>query len=132
MAQKRSTRQKQYLQGKLEEIDAFFSAEDLLETAKKDGEKISTATVYRFLKELKNAKAIYSYRCGGRTAYSKQNKGHCLFICENTGKTTHFNIDSLDFLKGRIPGSITSFQLEVRGQCNKCLACLSKKRNKKK
>ena len=126
MVKKRNTRQKEYLQKKLERIDTFFSAEDLLEMANKEDEKIGIATIYRFLNELKN-NLIYSYRCNRRTIFSKQNKSHCHFVCENTGKIIHFTIDSLDFLKDKIPGSIKSFQLEVRGICeDKCTICSKK------
>ena len=127
MVKKRSTRQKQYIQKKLDEIDAFFNAEDLLEAAKKENKKIGIATIYRFLNELKKDNLIYSYRCNRRTVFSNQNKSHCHFICENTGKIIHFRIDSLDFLKNKIPGTIKSFQLEVKGTCNeKCKTCQKK------
>jgi Fe2+ or Zn2+ uptake regulation protein len=127
LVQRRSTRQKKYLQSKLDEIDTFFSAEDLFEIANKEHEKIGIATVYRFLNELKSRNLLYAYRCNGRTVFSKENKSHCHFICEKTGKVTHFTIDSLDFLKDKIPGSIKSFQLEVRGICkDNCEACFTK------
>ncbi len=127
MAKKRNTRQQEYLQKKLERIDTFFSAEDLLEIVNKENEKIGIATIYRFLNELKKNNLIYSYRCNRRTVFSKQNKSHCHFVCENTGRIIHFTIDSLDFLKDKIPGSIKSFQLEVRGICDKKCKICSKK-----
>ena len=40
---------------------------------------------------------------------------------EETGKVIHFDVDSLDFLKNKIPGSISSFQIEVKGKCEECL-----------
>ncbi len=118
MAKKRSTKQKEFLQKKLEEIDSFFSAEDLLALAGKEKKRIGVATVYRFLNELKKQNLLYSYKCNRKTVFSRQNNSHCHFVCESTGKITHFNIDSLDFLKDKIPGSIKSFQLEVRGVSN--------------
>jgi len=131
MIGKRNTKQKIFLQEKLDEIDTFFSAEDLLEIANKKDKKISVATIYRFLNELKKEKLIYSYRCNRREVFSKQSKSHCHFICEDTGKVIHFTIDSLDFLKDKIPGSIKSFQLEVRGICNnECRAYLRKPKAK--
>jgi len=127
MTKKRNTAQKELLREKLEKIDTFFSADELLEMVKKENQKLGIATVYRFLNELKNNNLLYSYRCNRRTVYSKRNRSHCHFVCEKTGKTTHFNIDSLDFLRDKIPGSIKSFQLEVRGVCNDCSACTNKK-----
>ncbi len=129
MVQKRNTRQKEILQAKLDKINNFFTAEDLLETVRKENKNIGIATIYRFLNELKNSNQIYSYKCNRKTVYSKQNKSHCHFICESTGKIFHFDIESLDFLKDKIPGSIRSFQLEVRGVCKDDCKMCSKKHN---
>jgi len=127
MVQKRNTRQKDIIQKKLEGIDTFFNAEELWEAVKKEQKNVGIATIYRFLNEMKQNNLIYSYKCNRRTVYSKQNKSHCHFVCESTGKIIHFNIDSLDFLKDKIPGSIKSFQLEVRGICkDKCRKCSKK------
>lgn len=114
---KRNTWQKERIEKELEKIDTFFTAEELHRRVKKDD--IGIATVYRFLREKKD-KEIFSYICDRRQIYSKQNKSHCHFICEKTGKIIHFNIDSLDFLKNKIPGTIKSFQLEVHGVCDSC------------
>ncbi len=124
MAKARFTRQKEAIQGKLDKIDTFFTAGDLFKEVKKEHKDMGIATIYRFLNEMKNHNQIYSYRCDRKTIYSKQNKSHCHFICEITGKIVHFNIESLDFLKDKIPGSIKSFQLEVRGICkDDCKKC---------
>jgi Fe2+ or Zn2+ uptake regulation protein len=119
MAENRSTKQKRIILEKINNFNSFFNAEELLLEAKKEYKKIGIATIYRLLKELQKDNKIYSYKCDRKTIYSKENKSHCHFICEETGKIIHFNIDSLDFLKDKIPGSISSFQLEVRGRCNK-------------
>jgi Fe2+ or Zn2+ uptake regulation protein len=63
---------------------------------------------------------LFAYTCNRRTVYSKGKKSHCHFECEKTGKIIHFEIDNIDFLKNKILGTITSFQLEVKGICNKC------------
>lgn len=114
---KRNTWQKQKIEEELEKIDTFFTAEDLHKKLKK--KNIGIATIYRFIKEKKD-KTLFQYTCNRKQIFSKENKSHCHFICEKTGKIIHFNIDSLDFLKNKIPGSIKSFQLEVRGLCEKC------------
>jgi Fe2+ or Zn2+ uptake regulation protein len=78
---------------------------------------------------MRNEGTIYSYLCDRRIVYSREKKSHCHFICEKTGKVVHFDVDSLDFLKNKIPGSITSFQLEVKGICkDNCRECIEKKR----
>jgi Fe2+ or Zn2+ uptake regulation protein len=114
---KRNTWQSERIQEELDKIDTFFTAEDLHEKLKEDN--IGIATIYRFLKEKKD-KSIFQYTCNRKQTFSKENRSHCHFTCEKTGKVTHFNIDSLDFLKNKIPGSIKSFQLEVRGVCDYC------------
>ncbi|MBN2881265.1 transcriptional repressor [Candidatus Woesearchaeota archaeon] len=116
----RNTTQKRILNDIINNKKTFFSAEDLLVDANKKDSKISIATVYRFLLEKEKTGELYSYLCDRKKTYSKNQASHCHFICENTGKIIHFNIDSLDFLKDKIPGTITSFQIEVRGICNNC------------
>ncbi len=114
----RNTKQKELIQKEIEKINNFFTVEDLHKKISKD---IGLATTYRFLKELRKNGKIYSYTCDNRLVYSKERKSHCHFICEETGIITHFDVDSLDFLKDKIPGTITSFQIEVKGTCKKCL-----------
>lgn len=114
----RNTKQKEILVSELEKMRYFFSAEELHKKSKAKDNNIGIATVYRFLKELKRKSRIYSYICDRKTIYSKADKSHCHYVCEKTGKVSHFEIKSLDFLKGKIPGSITSFQLEIKGVCN--------------
>ncbi|MBD3249828.1 hypothetical protein GF336_07310 [Candidatus Woesearchaeota archaeon] len=116
----RNTKQKEIINKEVNRFKTFFTAEDLYEKVKVIDKNIGLATIYRFLKTLRKNGNIFSYTCDGKLIYSKENKSHCHFVCEETGKVIHFNIDSLDFLKDKIPGSITSFQIEVRGICTKC------------
>ncbi len=116
----RNTKQKEIINKEISRFKTFFTAEDLYEKVKAIDKDIGLATIYRFLKALRKDGSIFSYTCDGRLVYSKDNKSHCHFVCEETGKVIHFDINSLDFLKDKIPGSITSFQIEVRGICNKC------------
>jgi Fe2+ or Zn2+ uptake regulation protein len=116
----RYTKQKELIQKEIDKFKTFFTAEELYDQVKKIDNKIGFATIYRFLKRLRKCEDIYSYTCDNKLTYSKENKSHCHFVCEETGKVIHFYINSLDFLKDKIPGSITSFQIEVRGICKKC------------
>ena len=115
---KRNTKQQQKLIEVVENIENFFTAEELNETLEND--KIGLATIYRFLNKLEKEKKLYSYICDRRKVYSKEEKSHCHFVCEKSGKIIHFTIDNIDFLKDKIPGKISSFQLEVRGVCDSC------------
>jgi len=123
MTKIRQTKQKEIIAKSFGKIKGFFTAEDLHNLAKKEDHKIGIATVYRFLNDLKHKDEIYSYLCDRRTLYSKEKNSHCHYICERTGKIIHFEIDNIDFLKKvkeKIPGSITSFQLEIKGICDDC------------
>jgi Fe2+ or Zn2+ uptake regulation protein len=120
MAITRKTKQKEIIMKEIDEIKKFFTAEELFEKSKKIDKKIGLATIYRLLKEKREKKELYSYLCDGKHVYSKEKKSHCHFVCENSGKIIHFDVDSLDFLKDKIPGEITSFQIEVRGVCSEC------------
>jgi len=117
----RNTRQKELINDEIEKIDDFFTAEDLYKRLDIKYPEIGLATIYRFMKELRIKKKIHSYTCNNRLLYSKDKKSHCHFICEETGEIIHFDVDSLDFLKNKIPGTISSFQIEVKGKCKKCL-----------
>jgi Fur family transcriptional regulator, ferric uptake regulator len=119
----RNTKQKEILDSILKEINGFFYADDIYFKAKKIDNSIGRATIYRYLKELKNKKILNTYSCNRRVLYSKEKKSHCHYSCEKTGKTIHFEIDSLDFLdsiRKKIPGTITSIQLDIKGVCDEC------------
>lgn len=120
----RKTKQKELIAQSVEHFNSFFDAEELLITVNKKDSGIGLATVYRHLAELKKKGSLYSYLCNGRQIYSSQKKSHCHFICEETGKVMHFEIDSLDFLKDKIPGKISSFQIEIKGVCSDCTKTL--------
>ena len=116
----RSTSQKKAMEAELKGMEHFFSAEEFHERLVKKGGRIGIATVYRFLKDHKKNNRLYSYTCERRIVYSRKKMSHCHFFCEKTGKIIHFDVESLDFLKGNIPGTIKSFQIEVRGTCKEC------------
>jgi Fe2+ or Zn2+ uptake regulation protein len=119
----RNTKQKELLQEECSTFKEFFTAEDLFKKVKQKDLSIGIATVYRFLKEIKKNKKVFTYICDRKVLYSKEKNSHCHYICEKTGKVIHFEIDNIDFLKKvkeKIPGSITSFQLEVKGVCKDC------------
>ncbi len=119
-AKSRNTRQKELIAKEAEKLTGMFDAEKLYEIVKKKDDSIGIATIYRYLKESKGKGELYSYICDRRTIYSKGKNSHCHFICEKTGKIIHFDISNIDFLKNKIPGTITSFQIEVRGVCEDC------------
>jgi len=114
----RNTRQKELIQSHVEKMKGFFHVEELYDSIKTEDESIGLATIYRNLKQLVADGTLHSYMCDRRAVYSKT-KQHCHFIDEATGDVTHFEIANLDFLKNKLPGSITSFQIEVRGELDR-------------
>lgn len=117
----RNTRQKEILNKEIEEINSFFTANEILKKAKKKDSKLGIATVYRFLKNLTDKRKIHSYTCNRRTIYSIHNKNHCHFICEKCKNLNHIEIKSVDFLKNKVNGSVCHFQIDVSGICEKCM-----------
>ncbi|MBU0460613.1 MAG: transcriptional repressor [Nanoarchaeota archaeon] len=115
----RKTKQKELIQEEVEKIKTFFTAEELLNKVKRCDKKIGLATVYRFLKELRNTGELHSYLCNRKTIYSKSEDNHCHFICQKCGQVKHFDVKSIDFLK--IKEDICHFQIDVHGTCKKCL-----------
>ena len=112
----RNTRQKEIIESEIKKINKFFNAEDLLEKVSKIDKNIGIATIYRYLKDLRDKDRIYSYTCQGKVIYSSTKRSHCHFECSESGEVIHFELDNLDFLKDKIPGDIESFQLEVKGK----------------
>jgi len=122
----RQTKQKELIAEIVSTIDEFFSAEEVYRRVVKKDRTIGIATIYRYLSEAKGKGELYSYTCDRRAVYSNKQRSHCHFICEKTGVIKHFDVDNIDFLKDKIPGKITSFQLEVRGICGTCDECSKK------
>lgn len=110
----RNTRQKKIIEDEINTKAGFFNVEDIYESIKKVDAGIGVATIYRNLNRLVDEGKLHVYLCERKQVYSKT-KQHCHFIDEKTGKVTHFEIKNLDFLKNKLPGTITSFQIEVRG-----------------
>jgi Fur family transcriptional regulator, ferric uptake regulator len=119
----RQTRQKDIMEAVLDRFNSLFVAEDFHKKLLDSGKRIGIATVYRFLKEKEKSHRLHSYICNRKTLYSKSNQSHCHFTCEKCGRTEHFNVDRIDFLKTKIneiDGEICHFQIDVSGLCKIC------------
>jgi hypothetical protein len=55
--------------------------------------------------------------CGGKTVYSNYSNNHVILSVLRL-EIFYFEIDNLDFLKDKISGNISSFQLEIKGVCS--------------
>jgi len=116
----RNTHQKNVMRCEVVNMNSFFSGEDLLNRVRKSDPSIGKATVYRFLKEMKDKKLLHFYNCDRKTLYSKSQKSHCHFICEKCSTTKHIEIKNLDFLKKNMQEEICHFQIDVYGLCSEC------------
>ena len=116
----RITRQKTIIEEELNNFITFFTAEELLSKSQAKDKRIGIATIYRFLKDKTTKDSIHSYYCDRRQIYSRQKNNHCHFICTNCGKTTHFNVKDIDFIKKSINGKVCHFQIDIHGICNEC------------
>ena len=114
----RNTKQKKIIEECIMKMSSFFTVEELFQKVNKYDLKIGIATIYRYLRSLKNKRKIHSYLCNRKTVYSIDNKSHCHYVCQKCGKIKHFDVRTIDFLK--IKESICHFQIDVYGICNKC------------
>jgi len=126
MSKSRNTRQKEEISRIAAGFEGFFTSDDILARLRKKGSDISRATVYRYLKSLNRAGIIHRFTCGRRRVYSNKNRNHCHFICHICGKTEHFEVKKIDFIKEGEMGHACHFQLDVHGVCRKCLASAAK------
>ncbi len=116
----RNTKQKELIKQEFNKINTFFNAKELYDRVKKKDDRIGIATVYRFLNDTSKKEHIHSYQCNRRKVYSSKTANHCHFICTKCGKTTHFSIKKVDFLKNNIKEDVCHFQIDVYGICTKC------------
>jgi len=116
----RKTKQKDIIEQEIKNYDGIFNAERILKKIKEKDKKISSATVYRFLKNLRKNNRIGYYICNRKTIYSNK-KSHCHFICSNCKKIIHFNVKSAEFLNKIKVGKPTHFLIEVYGICDDCI-----------
>lgn len=116
----RNTIQKEFIADEIIKFTEFFSAEDLYKKVSIKDKKVSIATIYRYLKTLRDKEEINSFVCCGSQVYSKKQSSHCHFICDKCGEHIHFKIDNIDFLKNQKIDRVRSFSIELNGVCDKC------------
>ena len=116
----RKTKQKNIISQEIKKFDSFFTGEELYKSIIKNNPKIGIATIYRFLKNLRDKKEIHSYNCNRRIIYSFYKKSHCHFVFEKCKKISHIDIKNIDFI-GRLTNTeVCHFQLDIYGICNEC------------
>jgi Fur family transcriptional regulator, ferric uptake regulator len=117
----RKTKQKEQIRDVVLANDGFFSAEELYSNVKRKNKTIGIATVYRSLKDLDHKGEVHCYICGKRKLYTTENGNHCHFICHKCGRTEHFILKKVDFLRELKMGQACHFQVDIHGICRKCM-----------
>ena len=108
------------MEGEINNYKTFFTGEELFNKVKTKDDKLGIATVYRFLKYLRDKGKLHSYICNRKILYSKEKSNHCHFICEKCNKVQHFNLKKIDFIKKEL-GNACHFQVDITGTCAQCL-----------
>jgi Fe2+ or Zn2+ uptake regulation protein len=121
MGQIRQTKQKGIIEEEIRKFKTFFTAEEVHEKVREREPGIGIATVYRYLNNYEGDDRLHHYICDRRKVYSFKSDNHCHFVCTVCGKTSHFHIEKLDFLKNSIKGGICHFQIDVHGVCEACM-----------
>ncbi len=116
----RKTRQKELIELELNNVEVFFTAEDLLQQIRKKDSAIGIATVYRFLKQKNDVEKLHSYSCSGKRIYSVEKRNHSHFICKRCNRTIHFNMSDIGVIKNSVKGDMCHFQLDIYGICENC------------
>jgi Fur family ferric uptake transcriptional regulator len=117
----RMTKQKRIISEELDTLTSFFSADELFAKVNARDPGIGKATVYRYLRDLRESHELHSYLCDRRLVYSREDNGHSHFTCQLCGRVVHFDVDSIDFLARKVKGSICHFLIDVSGTCEECL-----------
>ena len=120
MGRSRQTKQRTIIGEEVRKFSTFFTAEEILARVHERDPKIGIATVYRYLNDAEGVERPHQYYCDRRKVYSFHSDNHCHFVCTICGRTSHFNLERLDFLRSGLKGRICHFQIDVHGVCDTC------------
>lgn len=132
----RQTAQRKFLIGQIFSHHEHFDAEELMERLPRRGEAnyVSSATVYRTLREFVDAGLLKSFQLEGRTVYEHDYgyPQHDHLYCTRCRKLIEFQSDELVNLRNEVAAQqgfrVTSHRMIIQGVCRQC----SKNRRKKR
>ena len=132
----RQTAQRKFLIGQVFTDHDHFDAEELMEQLPRRGEDnyVSSATVYRTLREFVDAGLLKSFQLEGRTVYEHDYgyPQHDHLYCTRCRKLIEFQSDELVNLRNEVAAKegfrVTSHRMIIQGICRQC----SKSRRKKR
>ena len=121
------TSQRRVILKKAMEAQGHFSAEALLDLAKKEDRTVSKATVYRTLVLLKESRILEEQDFGdGKKLYERAQgrKHHDHFVCIRCGRILEFENDQIERLQDdqakKMDFKIVYHSLKLFGFCNRC------------
>jgi Fe2+ or Zn2+ uptake regulation protein len=116
----RATRQREELAHILKKQKTYFTSNEFFTKVEKENNRISRATMFRFLKELRKKSKITSFICNRKLLYTLNHNNHAHFICELCGTKQHISIKDLSSLAKSVSGSLCHFNLDMYGMCERC------------
>ncbi len=132
----RQTAQRKFLIGQVFSDHEHFDAEELMERLPRRGEAnyVSSATVYRTLKEFVDAGLLKSFQLDGRMVYEHDYgyPQHDHLYCTRCRKLIEFQSDELVNLRNEVAAKegfrVTSHRMIIQGVCKQCGKSRRKKR----
>ncbi|WP_235908571.1 Fur family transcriptional regulator [Roseiconus nitratireducens] len=132
----RQTSQRKFLVEQVFSQHDHFDAEELIERLPRRGEPnyVSTATVYRTLRECVDAGLLFSFQLDGRTVYDHDYgyPQHDHLYCTRCRKLVEFQSDQLREVRDEMATlhgfRVDSHRMIINGICRDCLRNRRKKR----
>jgi Fur family ferric uptake transcriptional regulator len=123
---RRSTRQREAVNGVLAGADGFHSAQELHTMLRESGERVGLTTVYRTLQAMADGGEVDVMRpAGGEVRYRRCSRGHHHhLVCRNCGRTVEVEGPAVEDWSERVAGRHgyvdVSHTLEIFGTCPAC------------
>ncbi len=134
----RQTEQRRYLVDHVFSRHEHFDADSLIENLPRKGHEgyVSTATVYRTLKDLVDAGLLNSFQLDGRTVYEHDYgyPQHDHLYCTQCRKLIEFQSDTLKELRDAVGADhgfrVSGHRMIIDGVCHECTKLRRRKKRK--
>ena len=105
-------------------VHEHFTVDDIIDSLKNEGEKVSTATAYRMIQMMQDLGLLLKHDFGKGQSYYESTPGHPHhdhIICNDCGKIVEFCEEELEKLKTKIAFknkfNMTFHSLHIYGDC---------------
>lgn len=132
----RMTRQRHQLLDALGDGDKFVSAQDLYETMLRAGERVSLATVYRFLQTMADGGELDTIQSEGETLYRRceDPAHHHHLVCRECGATEEIEDHGVEEWITKVAAkhkfADVDHTVELIGVCAKCASTTGSRRRR--